>query len=220
MRFDLEGGGPGRLSRRSMLLGLTLGATSVRTQGQLVSPDTEPKTESSMLSATEPSATELTCKPTTWQDRHANVLENDLIRLVTLTGGAHIAEFRFREESGLSKINPLWNPLWKGIEPYHYREDVHAAQYSAPPTGQLLSGIAGHNLCLEYFGDHRRRRLSRGCPFTAKPASRFGRTCEPRPRGQRPSWRCRSSCRRRGSALRARSRSTAASPWPISRKKW
>jgi hypothetical protein len=44
-----------------------------------------------MLSATGPSTTELTCKPTTWQDRHANVLENDLIRLVTLTGGGHIA---------------------------------------------------------------------------------------------------------------------------------
>jgi hypothetical protein len=89
MRFDLEGGEPGRLSRRSILLGLTLGATSLRTQGQAL--DAELETESSMLSATGPSTTELTCKPTTWQDRHANVLENDLIRLVTLTGGGHIA---------------------------------------------------------------------------------------------------------------------------------
>ena len=148
-----------------MLLGLTLGATSLRTQGQAVSPDTELETESSMLSATGPSTTELTCKATTWQDRHANVLENDLIRLVTLTGGGHIAEFRFREKSGLSAINPLWNPPWKGIEPYLYREDVHAAKYSAPPTGQLLSGIAGHNLCLDYFGGPSKEEAKQGLPI-------------------------------------------------------
>ena len=148
-----------------MLLGLTLGATSLRTQGQAVSPDTEREMESSMLSANGPSTTELTCEPTTWQDRHANVLENDLIRLVTLTGGGHIAEFRFREKSGLSTINPLWNPPWKGIEPYLYREDVHAAKYSAPPTGQLLSGIAGHNLCLDYFGGPSNEEAKQGLPI-------------------------------------------------------
>src|SRR5689334_5469176 len=117
MRFDVGGDGPGRLSRRSMLLGLTLGATSARTPGQPALPNTELKTDSSMPSAIEPSAAELTVKRTTWQDRHAYVLENDLIRLVMLTGGGHIAEFRFREESGFSKVNPLWNPPWKGIEP-------------------------------------------------------------------------------------------------------
>ena len=146
-----------------MLLGLTLGATSVRTQGQPASPDTELKTDSSMPLTTEPM--ELTCKPTTWQDRHANILENDLIRLVTLTGGGHIAEFRFREESGLSQVNPLWNPRWKGIEPYLYREDVDAAKYSAPPTGQLLSGIAGHNLCLDYFGGPSKEEAKQGLPI-------------------------------------------------------
>jgi len=88
-----------------------------------------------------------------------------LIRLVTLTGGAHIAEFRFREKSGLSTINPLWNPPWKGIEPYLYREDVHAAKYSAPPTGQLLSGIAGHNLCLDYFGGPSKEEVKQGLPI-------------------------------------------------------
>src|SRR2546422_11617595 len=126
MRFGVGGDGPGRLSRRSMLLGLTLGATSARTEGQPASPNTELKTDSSMPLVTEPSDTEATGKATTWQDRHAYVLENDLMRLVTLTGGGHIAEFRFREDSGFSKVNPLWNPPWKGIEPYLYREDVHA----------------------------------------------------------------------------------------------
>jgi len=149
-----------------MLLGLMVGATSVRTQGQQVSSNTEVKTESSMpLGSPEPSTMELTCKPTIWRDRQAYVLENDLIRLVTLTGGGHIAEFRFREESGLSKVNPLWNPPWRGIEPYLYRDDVHAAQYGAPPTGQLLSGIVGHNLCLDYFGGPSEEEAKLGLPI-------------------------------------------------------
>ena len=115
--------------------------------------------------STEPSTAKLTCEPTIWHGRHAYLLENDLIRLVTLTGGGHIAEFRFREESGLSKVSPLWTPPWKGIEPYLYREDVHAAKYSAPPTGQLLSGIAGHNLCLDYFGGPSDEEAKQGLPI-------------------------------------------------------
>ncbi len=49
----------------------------------------------------------LVCKRSSWRGRQAFVLENDLIRLVTLTGGGHIAEFRFREGSGPSALNPL-----------------------------------------------------------------------------------------------------------------
>ena len=143
-----------------------------------------------------------------------------MIRLVTLTGGAHIAEFRFREESGLSKINPLWNPLWKGIEPYHYREDVHAAQYSAPPTGQLLSGIAGHNLCLEYFGGPSKEEAEQGLPIHGEAGISLWQNVRAEAKGPEAILEMSVKLPAAGSALRARSRSTAASPWPISRKKW
>ena len=63
----------------------------------------------------------LVCKLSFWHGRQAFVLENDLMRLITLTGGGHIAEFRFREGSGPSTLNPLWIPPWKTIEPYLYR---------------------------------------------------------------------------------------------------
>jgi hypothetical protein len=69
----------------------------------------------------------LVCKPSSWHGRQAFVLENDLIRLIALTGGGHIAEFRFREGSGPSTLNPLWIPPWKTIEPYLYREKAHTA---------------------------------------------------------------------------------------------
>ena len=94
----------------------------------------------------------LVCNPSSWHGRQAFVLENDLIRLIALTGGGHIAEFRFREGSGPSTLNPLWIPPWKTIEPYLYREKAHAAVYGTPPVGRTISGIVGHNLCLDYFG--------------------------------------------------------------------
>jgi hypothetical protein len=94
----------------------------------------------------------LTCAKASWQEREACVLENDLIRLVSLAGGGHLAEFRLREPSGDLGVNPLWIPPWKTIEPYRYQEKSHARRYGAPVTGRLISGIVGHNLCLDYFG--------------------------------------------------------------------
>jgi hypothetical protein len=38
------------------------------------------------------------------------------------------------------------------MEPYQYREKLHAERYGAPVTGKLISGLVGHNLCLDYFG--------------------------------------------------------------------
>jgi hypothetical protein len=95
---------------------------------------------------------DLSCKPAQWHGRQAFALENDLIRLITLAGGGHIAEFQFRDGAGHPTLNPLWVPPWKTIEPYRYRERDHAAVYGPPPTGKMISGIAGHNICLDYFG--------------------------------------------------------------------
>ncbi len=159
MKIDTGDVGSSGVSRRSMLLGLMLGATSIRAQGQPALPDTEFKTESSMPSETEPSA-----KPITWKDRQAYLLENDLIRLVTLTGGGHIAELRFRDTLGRSTVNPLWSPPWKTIEPFLYRKDIHTGTYGGPPEGQLLSGISGHNVCVDYFGGPSEAEAKLGLP--------------------------------------------------------
>ena len=106
----------------------------------------------------------LDCKPVLWHGRRAFLLENDLLRVVTLTGGGHIAEMRFRQGLGRSTMNPLWVPGWKTIEPYRYHEGTCAATYGPTSTGKMLSGIAGHNICLDYFGvpspEEARRGLS------------------------------------------------------------
>ena len=89
---------------------------------------------------------------TKWHGREAFTIHNDLVQLVSLLGGGHVAEFRFLENTGASTLNPLWVPPWKTIEPYRYRPEVHAARYGPPATGRLISGIVGHNICLDYFG--------------------------------------------------------------------
>jgi len=38
------------------------------------------------------------------------------------------------------------------MEPYRYREGIHASRYGNLLEGKLLSGIVGHNICLDYFG--------------------------------------------------------------------
>ena len=94
----------------------------------------------------------MSCTETSWRGRRSVVLQNDLIKLVILTGGGHIAEFRFLASSGHSTTNPLWVPPWKTIEPYKYRTRLHAGTYGTLTEGKLLSGIAGHSICLDYFG--------------------------------------------------------------------
>ncbi|HTV55055.1 MAG TPA: hypothetical protein VMI06_09065 [Terriglobia bacterium] len=94
----------------------------------------------------------LTCSKITWQGRRAWAIENGLVRLVTLTGGGHIAEFRFTEASGKPSLNPLWVPPWKTIEPYRYRAKLHESRYGPAGVGKMLSGVVGHSICLDYFG--------------------------------------------------------------------
>jgi hypothetical protein len=91
----------------------------------------------------------LLCKPIKWRGRNGYTLSNSVVRLSTLTGGGHIADFHFEETP---RVSPLWVPPWKTIEPQSYREKVHKAKYGTVTEGKLLSGIVGHNICLDYFG--------------------------------------------------------------------
>jgi hypothetical protein len=105
------------------------------------------------------------CEKTNWHDREAYALGNGLLQLVILTGGGHIVELCFAESSGFPTMNPLWIPPWKTIEPYNYRLKIHAARYGGPATGgRLLSGIAGHNVCMDLFGSPSQEEAELGYP--------------------------------------------------------
>ncbi len=94
----------------------------------------------------------LFCKPTTWNGRKGYILGNNVVRLTTLTGGGHVAEFQLENPDGSRSVSPLWVPPWKTIDPHQYREKVHKRAYGTITEGKLLSGIVGHNICLDYFG--------------------------------------------------------------------
>jgi hypothetical protein len=107
-------------------------------------------------------STKPACEKTKWNGREAYKLHNDLVQMVTLPGGGHIAEFQFLENTGLPVLNPLWVPPWKSMEPTQYRPEKHSSTYGPVNEGKLLSGIAGHNICLDYFGPPSEEEAAQG----------------------------------------------------------
>jgi hypothetical protein len=95
-----------------------------------------------------------------WHGRDAFALSNGAIRLVTLTGGGHVADLRLVR--GGPEVSPLWVPPWKTIEPYSYRASRHASRYGGITEGKLLSGLAGHSICLDYFGSPSEEEAQQG----------------------------------------------------------
>ncbi len=105
----------------------------------------------------------------TWHGREAFVLANDLVYLVTLTGGGHIVDFRLREKSGLPVLNPLWVRPWKTIEPYRYRPRQHSALYGSTATGRMLCRASQVTICAWIFSVRLpRRRPGKDFRFTVK----------------------------------------------------
>ena len=84
---------------------------------------------------------------TSYRGRRAAVLENDRLRVTVLHEGGHIAEI-YDKTAG---VNPLWTPPWPTIEPSMF-DPADAAIYGSGGDARLLSGIMGHNLCLDIFG--------------------------------------------------------------------
>lgn len=82
---------------------------------------------------------------TEFRGRKAWQMDNGAITLTLLVGGGHIAGLELHERPG---INPLWEPPWTSMEPWAYR-----AHHAQPFASRLLASIAGHNLCLAWFGD-------------------------------------------------------------------
>ena len=92
------------------------------------------------------------CRKSTWRKRPAWILGNERIQMTILTGGGHVAELRFHEATGNSSVNPMWEPPWETMDPARYRETRDAAEYGPAATGRFLAGMAGHTICLDYFG--------------------------------------------------------------------
>lgn len=84
---------------------------------------------------------------TQYHNRRAWQIEDDDVRVTVTVEGGHIAEILHKRTG----VNPLWTPPWPSIEPSTYVRAKHP-EYGADAESKLLSGIMGHNLCLDLFG--------------------------------------------------------------------
>jgi len=82
-----------------------------------------------------------------YRGRRATCVENESIRVTVLHEGGHIAGILDKQ----TNVNPLWTPPWDSIEPSTYDPRRHP-EYGADSESKLLSGIMGHNLCMDIFG--------------------------------------------------------------------
>src|SRR5246127_1958919 len=82
-----------------------------------------------------------------YRGRRASSIENNSLRVTVLHEGGHIAEILDKS----SGVNPLWTPPWPSIEPSTYSLEKHP-EYGNDAESKLLSGLMGHNLCLDLFG--------------------------------------------------------------------
>ena len=89
------------------------------------------------------------CRRHRWHGRPCCVLRNQVVALTHLTGGGAIADFHLLEAP---QLNPFWVPQWKTRDPMRFRPDRDEAEFGLAPVGRLLSGVAGHSLCLGVFG--------------------------------------------------------------------
>lgn len=83
----------------------------------------------------------------TYRNRRAVQIENDRVRVTVLREGGHIAEILDKATG----VNPLWTPPWPSIEPSTYDRAKHP-EYGSDAESKLLSGLMGHNACIDLFG--------------------------------------------------------------------
>ncbi len=79
--------------------------------------------------------------------RDAVQLENEALRVTLLTEGCHIAEIFHKKAA----INPLWIPPWS-VPNADDRASGKSGQTYGPDT-HVLSGVMGHHICLDLFGE-------------------------------------------------------------------
>jgi hypothetical protein len=94
-----------------------------------------------------------------YRERRAAALENEHLRVTVLEEGGHVAEILDKATG----INPLWTPQWPSIEPSSYDASRHV-EYGNGVDAALLSGIMGHNLCLDIFGGPSEHEAAAGLP--------------------------------------------------------
>jgi hypothetical protein len=104
--------------------------------------------------------------PIRWNGRRALALSNNVIDLVLLAGGGHVASL-----SLAGGPNLLWQAEWKTIEPQRFLPRRHSKIYGEPPAGNFLAHFTGHVVCTDYFGPPSPEEEEQGLPLHGEVAS-------------------------------------------------
>ncbi|MBC8167760.1 MAG: hypothetical protein H7Y20_18055 [Bryobacteraceae bacterium] len=96
---------------------------------------------------------------TIYRDRKAVSIENELVRVTVLAEGGHIAAILHKH----SGVNPLWTPPWNSIEPSTW-DPQRCPEYGDDSESRLLSGLMGHNVCIDLFGGPSKDEALAGIP--------------------------------------------------------
>ncbi len=86
-----------------------------------------------------------------WKNRKATRLTNGVVELIALTGGGHLADFRFLEQNGKPSPNTFWEAPWATTDPQGVPAESLPSNYGPLDERKFLAGYTGHALCLDYF---------------------------------------------------------------------
>jgi hypothetical protein len=98
---------------------------------------------------------------TVWTGRDAAKISNDRMELTVLSQGGHLADLRFRDESGSRSGNLLWTAPWMSSD---------QSQLSQQELSET-AGFTGHGLCLDYFGPPSAQEAAIGLPLHGEAAA-------------------------------------------------
>ncbi len=93
------------------------------------------------------------------------------MELIALTGGGHIASFRFVGRGP----NLLFETPWTTIEPQTFQEKRDSAKYGDGALGQYLSGFTGQSIALGYYGPPSKSEAREGLPENGEASSSLWR---------------------------------------------
>jgi hypothetical protein len=100
-----------------------------------------------------------------YRNRRAVSVENEHLQVIVTVEGGHIAAIVHKPDG----LNPLWTPPWPSIEPSRY-DPVQNVEYGSSGEAFLLSGIMGHSICLDTYGNPSPEEAAAGMPVHGEAA--------------------------------------------------
>jgi hypothetical protein len=125
----------------------------------------------SLRSKTAERPAKIQSRPVRWRNRVAHSLSNGILEVIALQGGGHVASVHFAKESGKPNTNVLWQVPWRTYEPGALSDRQLRKRFGSPAFAKYLSSVAGHSVCLDYFGLPSPSEKTSGLPLHGEAAS-------------------------------------------------